>query len=62
MAVKGTMYQCKVDVDMLNTVKSVLAGVSSISPLSEPSDEGLMLETPANILFKAFSISTSTLR
>ena len=62
MAVKGTMYQCKVDVDMLNAVKSVLAGVSSISPSSEPSDEGLMLETPANILFTAFSISTSTLR
>ena len=27
-----TMYQRKVDVDMLNTVKSVLADVSSISP------------------------------
>ena len=36
MAVKRTMYQRKVDVDMLNyTVKSVLADVSSVSPLSE---------------------------
>ena len=25
------MYQCKVDVDMLNAVKSVLADVSSVS-------------------------------
>ena len=38
----------KVDVDMLNAVKSVLADVSSVSPSSE--------------LFTAFSISTSTLR
>ena len=29
------MYQRKVDVDMLNAVKSVLADVSSVSPLSE---------------------------
>ena len=29
------MYQRKVDVDMLNTVKSVLAEVSSVSPSSE---------------------------
>ena len=29
------MYQRKVDVDMLNAVKSVLADVSSISPSSE---------------------------
>ena len=35
MAVKRTMYQRKVDVDMLNAVKSVLADVSSVSPLSE---------------------------
>ena len=62
MAVKGTMYQRKVDVDMLNAVKSVLADVSSISPSSEPSDEGLTLKTSANTLFTAFSISTSTLR
>ena len=35
MAVKRTMYQRKVDVDMLNAVKSVLADISSVSPLSE---------------------------
>ena len=29
------MYQRKVDVDMLNTVKIVLADLSSVSPLSE---------------------------
>ena len=29
------MYQHKVDVDMLNTVKSVLADVLSVSPSSE---------------------------
>ena len=29
------MYQRKVDVDMLNTVKSVLADVSSVSPSSD---------------------------
>ena len=29
------MYQCKVDVDMLNAVKRMLAGVSSVSPSSE---------------------------
>ena len=29
------LYQRKVDVDMLNTIKSVLADVSSVSPLSE---------------------------
>ena len=51
------MYQRKVDVDMLNAIKSMLADVSSISPLS-----GLMLEMSANTLFTAFSISTSTLR
>ena len=47
------MYQCKVDLDMLNTVKSVLADVSSFSPCS---DEGLTLKTSANTLFTAFSI------
>ena len=31
----GTMYQRKVDVDMLNAVKSVLADVLSVSPSSE---------------------------
>ena len=29
--VKSVMYQSKVDVDMLNTVKSLLADVSSVS-------------------------------
>ena len=29
------MYQRKVDVDMLNAVKSMLADISSISPSSE---------------------------
>ena len=59
------MYQRKVDVDMLNAIKSVLADVSSISPSSEQSlssDEGLTLETSANTLFMVSSISTSTLR
>ena len=32
------MYQRKVDVDMLNAVKSVLADVSSVSPSSEQRD------------------------
>ena len=31
------MYQCEVDGDMLNAVKSLLADVSSISPSSEQS-------------------------
>ena len=35
MAVKRIVYQRKVDVDMLNAVKSMLADVSSVSPLSE---------------------------
>ena len=35
VAVKRTIYQCKVDVDMLNAVKSVLADISSVSPSSE---------------------------
>ena len=65
MAVKRTMYQRKVDVDMLNAVKSVLADVSSISPSSDQralcSDEGLTLNTSANTLSSAFSISMSTL-
>ena len=29
-----TMYPCKVDVDMVNATKSVLADVSSVSPSS----------------------------
>ena len=31
------MYQCEVDVDMLNAVKSLLADVSSVSLSSEQS-------------------------
>ena len=34
-SLRCTMYQRKIDVDMLNAVKSVLAVVSSISPSSE---------------------------
>ena len=37
VVVKRTMYQRKVDEDMLNTVKSVLADISSVSPSSEQS-------------------------
>ena len=33
-----TMYQLKVDVDMLNAVKSMLADVLSVSPSSEQRD------------------------
>ena len=29
------MYQSKVDVDLMNAIKSVLADVSSVSPSSE---------------------------
>ena len=35
MAAKRRMYQRKVDVDMLNAVKSVLADVPNVSPSSE---------------------------
>ena len=35
MAVKRRVYQRKVDVDMLNAVKSVLADVWNVSPSSE---------------------------
>ena len=53
------VYQRKVDVDMLNAVKCVLADLWSISPSSE--QRGLMVETSAaNTLFTGFSISTST--
>ena len=64
------MYQRKDDVDMLNAVKSVLPDISSVRPSQSKevfalcSDEGLTLETSANVctVFTAFSISTSTLR
>ena len=48
------MYQRKVNVDILNAVKSVLADALRQSWLT--------LETSANALFTAFSMSTSTLR
>ena len=35
VTVTHRLYQRKVDVDMLNAVKSVLADVSSVSPSSE---------------------------
>ena len=57
---KRTMYQRKVDVDMLNAGKSVLADLLSVSP-SSAKNKGLTVETSANTLFMAFSISTSTL-
>ena len=52
---------------LLNAVKSVLADFSSVSPSEQRGralcyDEELMLETSANTLFTAFSISRSTLR
>ena len=57
------MYERKVDVDMLDAVKSVLDGVSSVSP---PLEQKAFFAQPAfasaNTLFTAFSISTSTLR
>ena len=63
--VDHTMYQRKVDVDMLNAVKSVLAAMFRALSLRQSkrlfcSDEGLMIETSDNTLFTAFSISTST--
>ena len=35
LSLKHTMYQRKVDVDMLDAVKSVLSDVSSVSPSSK---------------------------
>ena len=46
------MYQRKVDVDMLNAVKSVLADVSSVSPSSEQSSVSAYPHQPyADTLF-----------
>ena len=56
---KRRMYQRKVDLDMWNVIKNVLADVSSVCPSSE---EGLRLEMSANKLFTALNISTSTSR
>ena len=33
--IRRTIYQCKVDMDMLNAVKNVLADISSVSPSLE---------------------------
>ena len=57
------MYQRKVDVDMLNAVKSVERYLFvRAKSFSDMSDEELTLETSANTLFTAFNIFTSTLR
>ena len=53
------LYQRKVDVDILNAVRNVLADVSSVSHCS---DEGVTLETLLNASFTTFGISTSTFR
>ena len=61
------MYQHKVDVDMLNAVKSMLSDVSNVSSSSEQSFALTKARantrniSGANTLFTAFSISTSTL-
>ena len=52
VAVKRTMYQRKVDVDMLNVVKSVLADVSSVSPSLEHRTLVQITDTPG---FKPFT-------
>ena len=52
VAVKRTMYQREVDVDMLNVVKSVLADVSSVSPSSEQRTLVQIIDTPG---FKPFT-------
>ena len=39
------MYQHKLDVDMLNAVKSVLADVLSVSPSSEQSFTATLMQT-----------------
>ena len=45
------MYECKVDVDMLNAIKSVLTDVSSVSPSSEQrARRANALKTSANTL------------
>ena len=55
-SISCTMYQRKVDVDTLNTVKSMLADVSSVSPSSEQTSGA-----HARNVITVFSISTSTL-
>ena len=62
------LYQQKVDVGMLNAVKTIFVDVSSIGPLSERkvvfclfcSDKRLTLEMSAKQFFTVFNIPTST--
>ena len=61
------MYQRKVNVDMLNAVKSVLASETfQALALCQNSDKGqsgrraVTLETSANTLFTVFSISITS--
>ena len=56
------MYQCKVDVDMLNTIKSVLADVSSITPSAEQTQRAHAQNVSQHTLYGVQHISTSTLR
>ena len=44
-SMKHTMYQRKVDEDMLNAVKSVLADISSVSPSSEQMEQTAYIST-----------------
>ena len=54
------MYQRKVDVDMLNAVKSVLADVSSNSPSSEQEQRANAQNVSQHTLYQS-ALSTSTL-
>ena len=63
MAVKRTVYQRKVDVDMLNSIKSVLADVSSVSPSSEqrqPYVDGKHAKRHVNIAAYRMTLSSTT--
>ena len=57
------MYQRKVDVDMLNAVKSVLADVLSVSPSSEQTRENfnycVVVEDIQNVHNNSFNLSLS---
>ena len=63
MVVKRTLYQRKVDVDILNAVKSVLADVLSVSPLSEQRRENfnycVVVEDIQNVQNNSFNLSLS---
>ena len=72
--IKRTMYRRKVDVDMLNAIKSVRWLTFRALAFHQSKElfvlivifllwrRAITLETSANALFTAFSISTSTLR